>query len=504
MLMYQKNEFVIGSGFILAYFLAAVFVLSFAPSASAADDDANQKPNVVFILADNLGFGDVGCYGSGGEMRGMPTPNIDKLASESVRLNQFLVEPACTPSRAALQTGRYSIRSGLSRIVVPGGKNQLQPFEYTLGNLFKDQGYSTIYYGKWHLGERSKSEPQYFGYDQWRFGFYGSSEGSQNASNMTIYGVPEALRKSGVMYVREAKSPKTPSKELFPFDLAYRPKIDNEITDDAVNYVREHAKSGRPFFVFMSMTRPHFPNIPSKEFKGKSRIGDYGDSVMELDYNVGRMMQAVRDVGIEDNTIFVFASDNGPTITTTLINELHVASAGPWRSEIGTAFEGSIRTIGMIKWPNRIKPRVAEGMFSIMDFLPTFARILDAKLPDDRPIDGIDQLDYLVGKQDYSNREHLISFLGSRLIAVRWRQWRIYTVNFYPTDNNPRVDGAMGYMNETAGNPMLFNIEADPRERRDVILENTWVMRPYARIIGEYLATLKEHPNPPAVDLVNF
>ncbi len=498
--MRRGIRYVFNNRFAIAFLVVLASALCFAQNTN----DNEQKPNVVLILADNLGFGDVGCYGSGGEMRGMPTPNIDRLASEGVRLNQFLVETGCTPSRAALQTGRYSIRSGLSRIVVPGGKNQLQPFEYTLGNLFKYQGYSTIYYGKWHLGERSESEPQYFGYDQWCFGFYGSSEGTQNASHMTIYGVPEELRKAGVMYVREATSPKTPSKELFPFDLTYRPKIDNEITDDAVNYVREHAKSDKPFFIFMSMTRPHFPNIPSEEFKGKSRIGDYGDCVMELDHNVGRMMQAIKDAGIEENTIFVFVSDNGPTITTTLINELHVASAGPWRSELGTAFEGSIRTIGMIRWPKRFKPQVAEGMFSIMDFLPTFARILDAKLPTDRPIDGVDQFDYLLGKQDYSNRDHLITFLGSRLVAVRWRQWRIYPVNFYPTDNNPRVDGAMGYMNETAGAPMLFNIEADPRERRDVILENTWVMRPYARIIAEYMVTLKEHPNPPAVDVTKF
>jgi arylsulfatase len=123
-----------------------------------------NKPNVVFMLADNLGYGDVGCFGSGGEMRGMPTPNIDKLASEGLRLNQFLVEAACTPSRSACLTGRYSIRAGLSLVVVPGGSNQLQPNEFTLANLFKSQDYRTIYYGKWHLGETSESEPQYFGF----------------------------------------------------------------------------------------------------------------------------------------------------------------------------------------------------------------------------------------------------------------------------------------------------------------------------------------------------
>jgi len=223
-----------------------------------------------------------------------------------------------------------------------------------------------------------------------------------------------------------------------------------------------------------------------------------------MDYNVGRLMAAVQKAGIEGNTIFAFVSDNGPTITTTLPNELNWGSAGPWRGELGDAWEGSIRTVGIIKWPNRIKPRVAEGMFSIMDFLPTFAHVLNAELPTDRPIDGIDQIDYLLAKQNHSNREYLITFVGSRLAAVRWRQWRIYTLNIHPSDNNPSMGGAMGYMNETNGYPMIFNIEADPREMRNIVLENTWVVRPYGKIIAQYLASLKKHPNPPVANLTNF
>ena len=314
-----------------------------------------KKPNVVFLLADNLGYGDVGCYGSAGEMRGMPTPNIDRLASEGLRLNQFLVEAACTPSRAACLTGRYSIRSGLSLVVVPGGANQLQSDEYSLGNLFKDQGYKTIYYGKWHLGETTESEPQYFGFDEWRFGFYGSSDGTLNGDNMSRYQAPVALQEEGVMYVREAKSPNTPSKELFPYDLTYRRKIDNEMTSSAMEYIQEQTKADAPFFLFMGLTRPHFPNLPSDEFEGKSRIGGYGDCVMELDHNVGRIMQAIEQAGIEENTIFIFVSDNGPTTTATLPSEMYLASAGPWRGELGDATEGSIRTVGMIKWPGKIK-----------------------------------------------------------------------------------------------------------------------------------------------------
>jgi len=464
----------------------------------------NVKPNVVFLLADNLGYGDVGCYGSAGEMRGMPTPNMDKLASEGLRFNQFMVEAACTPSRAACLTGRYSIRTGLSLVVVPGGANQLQPEEYTLGNLFKDESYKTIYFGKWHLGETTESEPQYFGFDEWRFGFYGSSDGTLNGDNMSRYQAPMTLQEEGVMYIREAKSPNTPSKQLFPWDLNYRRKIDNEMTNDAVEYIHEQAKTETPFFLFMGFTRPHFPNLPSEEFEGESRIGGYGDCVMELDHNVGRMMQAVEQTGIEENTIFIFVSDNGPTTTATLPNEMYLASAGPWRGELGDATEGSIRTVGMIKWPGVIKPGTAEEMFSIMDFLPTFANILGIELPNDRPIDGIDQTEFLFGNQSQSNREHLITFIGPRLAAVRWRQWRIYTMNTNMTDNNPSLGGYLGYRNETNFYPMIFNIEADLREMRPLTIENTWVIRPYSRIIAEYMASLEDHPNPPAANVTVF
>ncbi len=158
----------------------------------------------------------------------------------------------------------------------------------------------------------------------------------------------------------------------------------------------------------------------------------------------------------------------------------------------------------MIKWPGKINPGVAEGMFSIMDFLPTFAHIIGTELPDDRPVDGLDQLEYLLGDQDDSNREHLITFIASRIAAVRWRQWRIYTLNTHLTDSNPAFGGYMGYMNETNGYPMIFNIEADLREMRAVTIENGWVVRPYSRIIGEYMASLRDHPNPPAANVTRF
>jgi arylsulfatase len=463
-----------------------------------------KRPNVVFMLADNVGYGDIGCYGAGGTLRGMPTPNIDRLASEGLRLNQFLVEPACTPSRAALLTGRYSIRSGLSLVVVPGGTNQLPPDSFTLGNLFSQSGYRTMYLGKWHLGESTESEPQFFGFDGWRYGFYGSSDGTLNGDNMSRYQAPSGLRQRGVMHIREADAQNRPSKEVFPWNLEYRRQIDNDMTDAAVEYIQQHAGGEEPFFLMMGLTRPHFPNLPSDDFKGKSRIGGYGDCMMELDHNVGRVTSAIADAGIEEETIVVFASDNGPTTTATLPEEMHLASAGPWRGELGDATEGSIRTVATIRWPGRIQPSVADDMFSIMDFLPTFAHIIDADLPERYPLDGVDQTAYLMGEQRHSSREALITFIGPRLAAVRWNQWRIYTMNTYQTNHNPALGGYLGYRNELNFYPEIFNIEADPREMRAMTIENTWVIRPYSEIVAEYMASLEKHPNPPCANVTVF
>lgn len=466
-------------------------------------ETTSNRPNVVFLLADNLGYGDVGCYGAG-ELRGMPTPNIDALAAESVQLNQFLVESACTPSRSACLTGRLSIRSGLSVCVAPGGRGGLQENEYTLGNLFKDAGYSTLYYGKWHLGERTETEPQFFGFDQWRFGFYGSSDGSMSGDNLSKYHAPQALKESATAVLREASEPMSPSSTGKPYDIETRKNIDNLMVDDLLEYIEEQSTTTTPFFAFVGLTRPHFPNIPSDRFRGASRIGGYGDCVMELDWNVGRVVSAIRDAGIEDNTILVFASDNGPTVTATVLDEMHVASAGPWRGELGEPWEGSIRTVGMVRWPDTIPASEVAGMVSIMDFLPTFASILGIELPADRPIDGVDQLDYLTGRQAQSNRDSLLTFIGDRLAAVRWNQWRMYTAEYTQSSTNPAVGGWMGLVNQPHTHPLVFNIEADPHEERNRFNENTWIMRPYAEVIGEYLATLDDHPNPPAPNFIDF
>jgi arylsulfatase len=251
-------------------------------------------------------------------------------------------------------------------------------------------------------------------------------------------------------------------------------------------------------------TRPHFPNDVGPEFVGSSGTGKYGDSVVELDHRTGEVLDAIRASGIEDNTIVIFVSDNGPTTTGGSLDELYAGDPGPFRGELGDAYEGSIRTVGMIRWPGKINPSVTNEMFAIHDFLPTLATIIGADIPDDRPIDGVDQSAFLLGRQDSSNREHLLTFIGDRLVAVRWRQWRMYAVEFLGSRGNPSTAGYVGTIRETAGYPQIYNIEADPKEQLNVAHTNGWLVAKYLQFAGQYRASLQKHPNPPAPNLTDF
>lgn len=461
-----------------------------------------KQPNVVLMLADNLGYGDVGAYGAG-EIRGMPTPNLDKLAAQGLRFTQFLVEPGCTPSRAGLMTGRYSIRAGLSKIILRGTSNTLKAEEVTLAEVFKSRGYRTAYMGKWHLGSDEESQPQNQGFDEWRFGFFGTTEATLYGESMARTKAPEKWQ-ALIPQIIEADHAGGPVKPVRAYDLGYRRFVDRDIANAATDFIKTHAGSDTPFFLFLGWTRPHYPNDAAPDYQGKSRIGSYGDSVMELDGRTGEVLAALSEAGIEDDTIVIFLSDNGPTKTSGTVTEINNGSAGPWRGELGDALEGSIRTIGMIRWLGKIASGVTNEMISIHDFLPTLANIIGADIPSDRPMDGVDQSAFLLGQQPNSNREHLLTFIGDRLVAVRYRQWRMYPVTFSSTDGTATTGGYLGRMGETAGLPEIYNIEADPREERNVGAENGWLVVPYLQLIGEYKAALRDHPNPKAANLTDF
>jgi len=463
-----------------------------------------QKPNVVLMLADNLGFGDLSVY-NGGTRGKMRTPNIDKLASEGLRFTQFLVEPGCTPSRAGLMTGQYSIRNGMSLIIPPGATGGLQPDDITLGKVFKSQGYNTTYIGKWHLGPQAESQPQNQGFDQWLLGFKGSTDGVLYGETMRMIGASEAIQKAAEVHIVEAKKPGGKAEPVRLYDRKYRRQIEADIADAAAFYIKEQANKENPFFLMIGWTRPHFPNDPAEEFVNSSGTGRYGDSVNELDARTGEVLDAIDDAGIRENTIVIWISDNGATVTSTAPEEIAGGNNGPFKGELGDAHEGSIRTAGMIRWPTKIKPGVSNEMFSIHDFLPTLAGFIGAEVPEDIPMDGVDQGNFLLGNQENSNRDHLITFLGDRVAAVRWRQYRIYPFEVHSSNTNPALGGYLGSTRETNGFPRVYNIEADPGEISDILVYgNSWVVGVYAQLIAKYKATLKDYPNPPASSLTNF
>jgi len=490
--------------------ILTAFALMVAATQAVAQQ--SQKPNVVFILADNVGYGDLGPYG-GGELRGAPTPRIDQLAREGLRLTQFLVEPACTPSRAALMTGQYSIRNGLSLIAIEGSPYTLPARAFTMGELFKAAGYTTAIFGKWHLGGASQSLPTAHGFDE----FYGiPPDISWDAATYvnTIELTHSMPASPGVL---EARGPQIveatvggPLRNVKPFTPEVRANIDNELVDKSIEFMRRQKAAGRPFFLYLPFSMGHAPNLPSAQFKGKSRIGNYGDKIMEGDFHVGRILDTLNELGVADNTIVVFASDNGPygEAAREFGNDgtPDMGNSGPFRGELGEVTEGAIRTAAIIRWPGKIKPNTTSyAMFSIMDFLPTFARIIDGKLPTDRAIDGTDQSAVLLGNSSAGRRESLLSFIGPDLVAARWKQWRIYFTDIHPTGSGPqRQPGIFSASAPAAGYPKVYNIEMDPHE--DLVVGGLfgWVSGPALKVVEEYLASVKKYPNPPAPNITQF
>lgn len=479
---------------------------------SDSSSGASTKPNVVFILADNVGYGDLGPYG-GGELRGCPTPRSEQLAREGLRLTQFLVEVACTPSRAALMTGQYSTRSGLSLICVPGSENTLSAQAVTMSKMFKDAGYSTAIYGKWHLGGEPQSLPTAHGFDE----FYGIPPDTSwdsctyvDSITMThsIDAPYEALLAKGP-HIMEGKAG-APLTKVKPFTQEVRAEIDCELTAKAIDFMTRQKAAGKPFFLYLPFSMGHIPNLPSAQFKGKSRIGDFGDKIMEGDYHVGEILDALKQLGIDENTLLVFASDNGPSGE--CFREYgnqgtpDMGNAGPFRGELGEATEGSIRTFCFIRWPGHVAPNTSSyAMFSIMDFFPTFANIVGGKIPTDRPIDGIDQSDVLFGKSAMGHRESLLSFIGPDLVAARWKQWRFYFTDIFPTGIGPqRQPGLFSASAPLAGYPKAYNIEMDPHEDLNVAGMFGWCAEGALAAVERYFETLKQHPNPPAPNITVF
>ncbi len=451
-----------------------LFVLSLPPGLSAAQ----EKPNIVLVFMDNFGWGELGCYG-GGIIRGAPTPRIDRLADEGMRLLNFNVEAQCTPSRAAIMTGRYAVRTGNCSVPLSGGLYGLTQWEYTMAEMLSDAGYETAIFGKWHLGDSEGRYPIDQGFDEW-YGIPNSSDESfWPDSDLFRPGVDPQVKFEHVMEGRRGGK----AKEVAVYDSAKRLIIDREITDKAKDYMRRKAGGGKPFFLFIPYTQTHMPVEPEPSRKGSTGNGHWADVLAQTDDYVGELLDTVDELGIRDNTIFIFTSDNGPEAFVP-----HQGFGGPWRGSYFTGLEGSLRVPFLIRWPGRVPAgAVSNEIVHEMDLFVTFARIAGGKVPKDRIIDGVDQSAFFLGRQPKSNRESVVIYVGNKIFGVKWRNWKIV---------NRELDKGFGVPVKTYEIPLLYNLLLDPKEQFPMqkAEESLWVRFPASRVLAEHLASLRKEP----------
>jgi arylsulfatase A-like enzyme len=488
---------------LIKYVLTALSVLTVLFSTGGTALAADKKPNVVILMSDDVGWGDYGAY-FGGAALGHPTPNIDRLAKEGAMFTSWYGQASCTAGRASFMTGRIPIRSALSVVVVPGDKNGLTAETPTIAEFFKKNGYSTYFSGKWHLGDVPKFYPIEHGFDEMKQfaayypGVYGYNDISNNAHPwFPIYNKAywDEYQKVVNLYEWEgtAGKPAVKGDNGAMITLTNLADFDMRQTDSAIEYIRKHAKDDKPFFMDVNFMKMHQPTSPNKKFLGKSRLGSYSDSMLEMDYNIGRIMDVIREVA--PDTIVVHTADNGAWQ-----DAWPDAGTNPFRGEKGTGFEGAFRVPGIMWSPGRIPAgQVLSEMMSHMDVWPTTATMAGLTPPphgawkdnNGKPIyfDGIDNTAYVTGKAKHSARDSWIytdgeTFLGARYdiggdpanpdLIVAWKT--LFTSK--DTWLGPELNlGAIG---------SIYNLTMDPYEKYDMLFNGAVSTRNPTTSPGRY------------------
>ena len=433
-----------------------------------------KKPNVVYFLVDNLGMGELSSY-SGGPLRGASTPRIDALAREGMKLLTFAPETQCTPSRSALMTGRYSIRSGNQTVALAGSHGGLVHWERTLGDIFSDAGYATAIVGKWHIGDSAGRWPTDHGFDEW-YGILRSYDESLWPQDPWYHS-----KRDPVTRVLEGRKGQ-PVHELEQLTVEVRRNIDVEYMQRAKAFLRRSTEAGKPFFLYFNHSMLHLPTIPRAEFKGKTGHGEWADSLLELDTDFGTLLDYLKLLGVADNTIVVFSGDNGPE------------EMAPWRGTAGyfegsyfTGMEGSLRTPAIVRYPGRVPAgQESNEIVHITDMFTTLVLWAGLEVPKDRVIDGVDQRAFFERKQAGSNREGFLYWMGDTLDGVKWRNFKMVLVE-QKTLSDPAL---------RLSTPHLINIDTDPKEREpyDYPYLHTWVLAHTGKLLQDYQESLKREP----------
>lgn len=443
---------------------------------------AQDQPNIVLIFLDNFGYGEPG-FNGGGIIRGTETPNMDRVAEEGLRLTNFNVEVQCTPSRSALMTGRYAIRSGNATVPVGEGVYGLVQWEITMAEMLAAAGYRTAMYGKWHLGRTEGRFPTDQGFDQW----YGVPNSTDESTYSSLVGFAD----SGVSetYVMDSKKGSKP-REVRPYRLDYRPLIDRDLTDRALDFMEIHAKAGNPFFIYLPYTATHFPTLPHPDFDGKTGNGLWADLLLQIDSYTGELLDKLDSLGIAENTLFIFTADNGPEAldfnSTSITVETPInGSAGPWNGSLFTGYEGALRVPFAVRWPAKIEAgRTSNEIVHAMDLFPTLAAIAGGGIPEDRVIDGIDMSKFFTGSQETSGREGFVVYMGKDIFGVKWRNWKLHM----------KEQTSWNAVLQTYTMPRLYDLNTDPQEKNNVLFPHTWVPKVALRQLEEHLRSLKQNP----------
>ena len=439
---------------------------------------AQSKPNVVYFLVDNLGLGEIGCY-DGGITRGAGTPRIDRLAEEGMQLWNFAPETQCTPSRSALMTGRYSIRSGTHTVALAGDGGGLVAWERTMAEVFSDNGYATSCVGKWHIGASDGRWPTDNGFDEW----YGPAHSYDEALWVEDpWYDPERDPKS---YMYEGVKGGT-TKETVQLTREVKRDLDLEYLERSKAFIERSVADDRPFFLYFNYTLMHMPNDPRPEFKGRSGHGDWADCIMQLDADFGRLLDLLEEAGVAENTIVVFSGDNGPEYME------------PWRGDAGrfvgsyfTGMEGSLRTPCIIRYPGVVPAQVESNeVVHITDMYTTLINWTGAAVPKDRVIDGLDQRAFLEGRQPNSAREGFPYWMGETMYGVKWQNFKVVFV----------AKESFAAPEKKLATPWVINLDVDPKEEKPYNYPylHTWTMAHVGRILNEFGTSVEKEPLIPA------
>lgn len=459
-----------------------------------------RAPNILWLIVDDMGYGDPGCYG-GGALAGASTPNIDRLAKEGLKLTSCYSQQTCTPTRSAILTGRLPVRTGLIRPILAGDKITANPWddEVSLPKLLSDAGYFTLLTGKWHIGESEGMRPHDVGFDEY-YGYYpAQKEISQRVDPRRFPGLvlnPERLA------AFEAVGPTDflthgfkggETKELEQIrSIEDMGKADQVLTDFTVKRIKELAAGNKPFFIEHCFMKVHCDNFPHPDYAGKSEAKyPYKDSIHEVDAQVGEIVRALDDAGVLENTLVFFTSDNGPQM-----DGWPDAGYTPFRGAKGTTWEGGVRVPGIAYWKGMIAPgQTKDGLFDLMDLFGIGLNLAGAstiELSDDKYYDFIDQTSFLIAEDGQSKREAVYFWWGKELMACRMKEYKVHTKVVMAQAPHMHID--LATVHDVGLAPWFFNLYLDPKEEMTVgHRRDPWM----ATVVGKlksHAATFKSYP----------